>query len=215
MARDFRKEVAKSEAAKKVWVEWLRQRVETIHQKVTVHDVLRHCGVALQSDGEEQFSCPFHGVDAKPSARVYPEGARSRSHAWCFVCQERWDAISLWKKFNPGDGKTFSRVLTEIEKAFNVAAPQMPSGATFRQEHTDTGLEAFEAVYKATERRLWEVRGAYRQLDDMTGYLSAGQVLDKVRYRVDNRQMTPKRGEEVLRELLARIAKKVRTCPAE
>ncbi len=213
MARNYRKEAAQEDAARKVWVEWLQRRVETINQKVSAHDVLRHGGVSLMTEGEEQFSCPFHGADNKPSARVYPEDARSRSHAWCFVCQERWDVIALWKKFNPADGKTFSRVLREIEQAFGITAPEMPSGASVRESTSDASLEAFDALYRAAESRLLGSREAYRHLDDMAGYLSAGQVLDKVRHHVDSRRMKPTRGEEILRQLLERIAVKVRSCP--
>ena len=186
----------------------------TIHQRVSAHDVLRHGGVDLQGDGEEQFSCPFHGADNKPSARVYPESARSHSHAWCFVCQERWDVISLWKKFNPGeDSKTFSRVVLEIEQAFGIAPSEMPREARLDREPSNLSLESFDSVYEAAERRLLGAYEAYQYLDDMVGYLSASQVLDKIRHRVDSQQMTPRRGEEVLRDLLARIAKKVRACP--
>lgn len=210
---DYRQEASHEEASRKVWLEWVHQRIEAIHQKVSAHDVLRYGGVSLQSDGEEQFSCPFHGVDTKPSARVYPEDARSRSHVWCFVCQERWDVVALWKKFNPGEEKTFSRVLREIEQAFGLTTPEMPSGAVSVKEQVDTALVSFDALYKAAESRLVGAKGAYRYLDDLTGYLSAGQVLDKLRYRVSSRQMAPQRGEEILRELLVRIAKKVQSCP--
>lgn len=213
MARNYRKEAAQEDSARKVWVEWLQRRVETINQKVTAHDVLRRGGVVLQSEGEEQFSCPFHGADNKPSARVYPENARGRSHAWCFVCQERWDVISLWKKFNPAEGKTFSRVLREIEQAFGIVTPEMPSEASLGGLAPDTSLEAFDVLYRAAESRLLGAREAYQHLDDMVGYLSAGQVLDKVRHHVESRRMKPARGEEILRQLLERIALKVRSCP--
>lgn len=214
MPKDFRKEVIRDEGSRKAWLEWLQQRVETIHQRVTAHDVLRHGGIPIQGDSVEQFSCPFHGVDVKPSARVYPEDARSRSHAWCFVCQQRWDAIALWKLFNPGDdNRSFSRVVKEIEQAFGITTPEMPSEASLAQDRTDTCLESFEALYEVVERRLTGARVAYRYLDDMKGFLSAAQVLDKLRYRVDNKLTPPERGEEILRQLLDRIGKKVRACP--
>jgi CHC2 zinc finger len=214
MAKDFRQEAAQDEASRKAYIEWLQQRVEVIHQRITAHDILRHGGVELRTDGEEQFSCPFHGADNTPSARVYPEGARSRSHAWCFVCQERWDVIALWKKFNPGaDDKTFSRVVKELEQAFNITTPEMPTEATLSAKHVDVSLVSFDALYEAAEGRLRGAREAYQHLDDLTGYLSAGQVIDKVRHQVDTQQMPPLKGEEILRKLLARIAQKVRSCP--
>jgi hypothetical protein len=209
---EFKREAAAQEASRKLWLEWNRQRVEDIHQRVTAHDILRHGGVSLRGNGEEQISCPFHGADNRPSARIYPEDARNRSHVWCFVCQERWDAIALWKKFYPGE-KTFSRVLTEIEQAFGLKAPEQPTEVSFEKNRVDLSRESFDALYQAAEGRLVRARAAYQYLDDLTGYLSAGQVLDKLRYRVDSGRMPPQKGEQILRELLARIAKKVRSCP--
>ncbi len=212
MSKNFREEAIRENSAQQAWREWLSERVATIHSRVTVHDVLRHGGVELQGDGEEQFSCPFHGVDTKPSARVYPENAQSRSHAWCFVCQERWDAITLWKKFH-GDDKGFSRVIWEMERAFGITTPEMPTEAKRVQKRVDTRMESFNSLYEASERRLRGAREAYQHLGDLKGYLSAGQVLDRLRYRVNNQKMSSEQGEKILRELLDRIAEKVRSCP--
>lgn len=213
MPRDFEGEARQETASHEAWREWTRQRIENIHQHVTTHDVLRQGGVELSqgsSDDEEQFRCPFHGVDHKPSARVYPEDGRSKSHAWCFVCQERWDVISLWRRFHGGEDKSFTRVLTEIEQEFSLTAPPMPSGAVSSSPKVDEALEAFDNLYEACERRLRAAKPAYQQLDDMVGYLSAGQVLDKLRHQVDKRLMTPERGKKILRQLLDRVGAKER-----
>ena len=215
MAReDYRREAAQEEVARKAWVSWLKQRTEEIHRRVTAHDVLRRGGVDLQGDGEEQFQCPFHGIDTKPSARVYPADARSNSHAWCFVCQERWDAISLWKRFNPGE-KSFGRVIREIEQAFGITPTEMPEEAVFSSPKGNQSLESFDALCRAAEGRLLEVRDDYRRLRDLQGYLAAGQVLDRLRFRVDSKNMDPDKGKEVLQKLLDKIAAKVRQCPEE
>jgi hypothetical protein len=215
MAQDHRQEAEQEAASRAAWVEWNRQRVENIHQHVTAYDVLSRGGVEFKGTGsdEEQFSCPFHGMDRKPSARYYPEDAQSRSHAWCFVCQEPWDAISLWRRFHGGEEMSFTRALSGIEQEYGLEAPPMPSGAVSRQPEGSKDMAAFEALYEACEGRLRSGRPAYRQLDDMVGYLSAGQVLDKLRYRVDKRQMTPEQGQGVLQQLLDRIGAKVRSCP--
>lgn len=211
MPRDHRQEARQEAASRQIWTEWIRQRVEVINQRVTAHEVLRRGGVDLSQvaqDDEEQFSCPFHGMDHKPSARVYPADAQSKSHAWCFVCQERWDAIGLWRKFHEGEDKSFTRVLTEIEREYGLKTPPMPSEAPFGEPKGNEAMEAFNASYEACEAYLRRARPAYRQLDDMVGYLSAGQALDKLRYRVDKQKMTPKRGQQVVRQLLDRITAK-------
>jgi hypothetical protein len=213
MPRDHRQEAQQEAASREIWWEWIRQRVENVHQHVTAHDVLRQGGVELDqatSDDEEQFRCPFHGIDHKPSARVYPEDHRSKSHAWCFVCQEPWDAISLWKKFHgfADEEHSFTRTLTGIEQEYGLTAPPMPTGVSSEPSEGDRALEQFDDAYEGCEGYLRRARPAYRQLDDMVGYLSAGQALDKLRYQVDKRLMTPKRGQEILRQLLDRITAK-------
>lgn len=201
--------------------EWFRRRVEAIHDKVTAYDVLRHNGIELQQandDTPEQISCPFHGKDTKPSARVYPEEGDSRSHVWCYVCQETgWDAIGLWRKFNGGD-MSFSAALTGIEKVFGLETPPIPRGfddgpSEAHKPPEDEGLEAYKQLYLSCERRLLSCRGTYQKLGDMYGYLAAGSVLDKVRSRVDSGVWDSARGRKALQGLLVRIREKVAACP--
>lgn len=191
-------------------------RVEQIHAKVTAYDILRSNGVELKqvSDAqEEQFSCPFHGVDRKPSARVYPESNSGPSHAWCFFCQERWDAIDLWRKFNGGEGKKFGQVLSEIEKAYGLSAPDMPKEGILDDGPEEDKLADFSRLIEICETRLIEAGAAYRRLDDMVGYLQVGSVLDKLRYRVDQRALSPERGLEILQQVLTKIGETERSCP--
>lgn len=209
------KEAAKEDAARQLWREWVRQRVELIHEQVTVYDVLRLIGVDLTqsgSDEEEQFSCPFHGIDRRPSARVYPEEGGSKSHAWCYVCQERWDAISVWQRAYGSTEGGFTRALLGIEKAFDLTAPKMPTEAVYRAEVVDEDQEEFEHRLEACEDYLRAARGVYRQLNDMVGYLSASQVLDKLRFRVAKGRTSPKRAVVVLRQLRNKIVEKECQC---
>lgn len=219
MPRDFRNEAQEEATSREALRQWLQERVKNVHQHVSAYDVLRKGGVELKQSGdneEEQFSCPFHGVDRKPSARVYPTSGHAHSHAWCFVCQEKhWDAIGLWRKFHGGEDKSFSRVLTEMEQAYGLTPPPMPRQAAHRQEAKATSMESFDALYESCERRLRGTRGSYHKLGDPVGYLSAGQVLDKLRYRVDKKLTPPEKGKEILRQLLDRIAAKVSQCPDE
>jgi hypothetical protein len=152
-------------------------------------------------------------VDRKPSARVYPADARSPSHAWCFVCQERWDAISIWRKFNGGDDKSFSRAITEMERIYGIEPPPMPKDITFASSEGNKDLDDFDALYESCEKRLRLARPAYQAMSDMNGFLVAGSILDKLRSQVDNCKLAPKAGAEVLRTLLDRIGEKVRACP--
>lgn len=198
--------------------EWYSQRAQQILRMVSAYDVLRLNGVDLSgSDTQEaQFSCPFHGMDRRPSARIYPDSATGPSHVWCFVCQEkRWDAIGLWRKYNGGEDTPFGRVLSQMEKAYNLPAIEMPReiGGSAPSTHDEQEMEAFETLYTACENRLRRGREAYQKLSDMVGFLSASSILDKLRYRVDQRQTTPQRACTTLKQLLERIGEKVRACP--
>lgn len=217
MASRHEKEAAKQDYAERARRAWMRLRIENIHSRVTAYDILRSNGINLRqvSDAqEEQFSCPFHGVDRKPSARVYPESNRGPSHAWCFFCQQRWDAIDLWRKFNGGGDKSFGQALSEIERAYGIQTPDMPEGAIYDGAPGDEDqLESFERRLGACEVRLRESEPAYRQLDDLIGYLQAGSILDRLRYRVEKRAIPAARGLEILGQVLTKIGEVERACP--
>ena len=72
--------------------------------------------------------------------------------------------------------------------------------------------ELFKRLYIACENRLLACRPAYRIQQDMKGYLNAGSVLDRTKYRVENGVWTPEKGATVLHALLGRILEKTKTC---
>ena len=213
MASKHEEQARQESTNQKMLLEWIQQRVAHIHSRVTLFDVLRKNGVELEyEDRPSQFSCPFHGKDTKPSARSYPEDASSPSHAWCFVCQERWDAISIWKKFS-GPEKKFTRILTEIELSFGLDQPPQPDALKFLTSEPEVqvdDLAQFHKLEMACENRLLAARKVY----DLKGYLSAASLLERVSTRVVDRRMPVSEGEQRLRILLENIGKKLRACLA-
>lgn len=217
-AQDNLKQARSEAALQQARKEWFQLRVAQIHRHVSAYEVLRRHGIELRGTAtEEQFSCPFHGTDRKPSARIYPESATSPSHVWCFVCQERWDTIGLWCKFN-GD-EPFARAVAQIEQTYGLSQIEVPEGL-------DGGAPAgpspqlleFQGFFTACENRLRLAKPFYVKLNDMVGYLSASSVLDKIRWRVEQRQVDPERGGQVLTQLLGKISEKVQAaqaCPDE
>jgi len=215
---DHHKAAVAEDLAQKARRAWYRQRIEALHTKVTAFDVLRSSGVDLKQSGDsapEQFSCPFHGQDTRPSARVYPEDADSKSHAWCFVCQERWDAISLWRKFNQLDDKPFGQALSSMERSYGLETPPIPSEAIFDEkvQQQDAMWEHFKALYEVCERRLCDSYPSFKYLEDRTGYLKLGSALDKLRHRAKNRSLDAVQAEALLRKVLAKIREKESQCP--
>lgn len=191
--------------------EWVRQRTETLKQAVSAHDVLRYFGVQLKysgDDNEEQISCPFHGQDADPSARVFPSDARSSSRLYCFVCQARWDIFALWKKFQGQDELRFTAILLGLEKAFGLPTPEAPkvdwegkkSGPT-EEEHALFDLLA------VTERRLRQAKPSF----EMKGFFVVCKLLDRIHHEVQQRQIEVGVADQRVRAILDKVGEKIRS----
>jgi hypothetical protein len=168
---------------------------------------LRRNGIVLRhdSDREEQIPCPFHGVDTHPSARVYPETVKGPSHVWCFVCQEHWDAIGLWKRFAGTDTK-FTNILAGIERAFGLVPPERPPSPSELAEFIDPETVAVEAKVSEVELDLSRTKHAF----DMRAHLTLGSILDKVRYQADRAIISPVKAIEVLDQIEKKIIGKER-----
>jgi DNA primase len=214
--RDFTKEAfqeAELESEQQqAYKTWIAGRIEAIHRRVSAHEVLRRNGVGLKYGGRvEQFSCPFHGQDNKPSARVYGETERSPSHVWCFVCQKRWDAIGLWQKFTGFEGR-FSSLLRDIEQTYGIEIPESPQ--QYQSEHKVQDTTAMDEVLKLLDicdSRMTKSRPAF----EMTGYYKLSVALDRVRYQLDERRIKPVEAKAILHTILEKISAKVRACPED
>lgn len=190
---------------------WYVIRIKAIHAKGSAHDLLRRHGVNFKHTGdrEEQFSCPFHGKDENPSARIYPASPSGPSHVWCFVCRERWDVIALWKKYNGAD-KKFHGILRDIERFYGLTTPPVPEGA-FETPVDDTQREAFDRLYEACEERLRSVRDDYERVNDMKGFLLAGSILDKAHAQTSDGKLSFKDGVSLLSKLVVKIRERVQS----
>lgn len=206
MTRDFRSEAEQEARQSEAFRQWVRQRVEEIHRKVSCGDVLARNGVHLKYGGHkaEQFSCPFHGQDNKPSTRFYPSTNGKPEGVWCFVCQERWDCITLFKKFEQLEGP-FTRTLARIEQAFSIQTPEMPREAIRFEDEGPIHTEVAQ-LFEVCERRL---RGA-RPKFPLDSYLKIGSVMDRLHYRLENGKSTNEQTRLVLQQVLAKIGEKER-----
>lgn len=189
---------------------WIAGRIEAIHRVVSAHDVLQRFGVRLRygSNREEQISCPFHGKDTKPSARVYPDSAKGPSGVYCYVCLEQWDAIRLWKKFTNFEGG-FTSLLREIETAYHIEIPESPR--EYRGKHVEDTSEVDEIydLMDTCDRRLRNGRIAF----DRDSYYRVIVALDRIRHQFDHKQMGIAQAKSLLTVILEKIATRVRACP--
>lgn len=201
----YRAALAEAEGSEAI-LQWIQERAEVIHQRVDVHDVLRHFGVKLRYPGgqhEEQISCPFHGKDNRPSCRVYPKDAQSPSHTWCFTCQEWLDAIGTWRKFRGLE--KYTHAVGEIEKAYGIIPPEPPLIARRRESAEEQ--ENLEELYEVTERRLVLSKPAFT----MKAYLTVGSVLDRLKFRMDAKTIRPDQIRNTLKLVLTKIAERERS----
>ena len=206
MTRDFRSEAEQEARQSEAFRQWVRERIDQIRRQVSCEDVLARNGVRLRYGGHkaEQFSCPFHGKDNKPSTRFYPSEGGKPEGVWCFVCQERWDCIALFKKFEQFEGP-FTRLLSTMERSFGLTTPEMPREAT--RLDPDEPLHAeVEQLFDVCERRLLGSRESF----SMRSYLALGSILDRLRFRLEHGQTTGPDARQVLQQVLGKIGEKAR-----
>jgi hypothetical protein len=198
--------------------EWITLRKETLQEKVSAHDVLRHFGVALKfggSEHREQIPCPFHD-DTKPSARVFPnEGIKSPSALYCFTCfgGKRKDIFALWKAFKGDEGMKFTQVLRGLEEAFGIETPKSP---TFHSEvyESNRGPSEDEVEVRdllgVCERRLRDAKPTFK----LEGFLVVGQCLDRLQYRIEKGRISISDAKSIIRKILDKISEKIRASAA-
>lgn len=190
---------------------WTRQRLDTLRETVTAHDVLRYFGTELKAGGstaEEQISCPFHGDDRKPSARVYPQHGPSHSGVYCWTCQKRWDIVALWKNFHGDEAMKFTAALRGLEKAFGIVPPDAPEFdiEADEPEVDHEKLEAVERLLQVCENRLREAKPSF----DMRGFLTVGKLLDGLYFAIDNELLPLEDVEARARLVLNKVGEKMR-----
>lgn len=192
---------------------WTGKRLETLRAAVSAHDVLRYFGATLKAGGseaEEQISCPFHGDDKKPSARVFPAQGSSPSGVYCWTCQKRWDIVSLWKNFHGDDTMKFTVALRGLEKAFGIIPPDAPEYDYVEEGPDEAREEKLDEIYRllqVCENRLREAKPVF----DMRGYLTVGKVLDGLYHSLDHDMLTLEETEKRIRMVLDKIGEKIRS----
>lgn len=96
-----------------------------IYEHVSLGELLRIDGRITNAQEEEQFACPFHGVDRKKSCRYY----RATDTAYCWVCKERWDSISYIRK---KEGMGFGETINHIVREYSIDLSSLPEAT---EEH--------------------------------------------------------------------------------
>jgi hypothetical protein len=202
-------ELVRNTKKNEAYKEWVDQRKDTLKDRVSAHDVLRHFGIALKysgSDKSEQICCPFHG-DSDPSARIHANEGDSSSAVYCFVCRERWDIFKLWARFNNEPEMKFTAVLAGLERAFGITTPEVPK---FSFEYKPSGPSDEEVEVKEKldlcERRLRMFRNKFT----LQGFLIVGKVLDQLHFQLQKKSITSEVALRTINLVLSKISEKSR-----
>lgn len=101
----------------------ISKRIANIKKHVSLLRVLKDHNLLPHSEmfvDEFQMSCPFHGKDERPSARIYDEGKTFH----CFGCQRHFDVIDFYAEVSGIDSYPFGEkkknVYRAIEQRYNV-----------------------------------------------------------------------------------------------
>jgi hypothetical protein len=207
----YRDDAQRDHDREKIFRDWMQARIETIHQRVSASDVLSRYGTKLRYSGgrPEQMFCPFHGNTRTPAARYHPRDVRSPDHVWCFVCNERWDCIALFKKFENLTSEKFSAVLRGLERAYGIMPPESPP--VLDDEPDDHERQEIDELFETCDFRLKKARKAF----EMKSFFTVGSILDRLRWQFDNGTVLAPTARATLRKVLDKIGEKVRACPAD
>lgn len=90
---------------------------QAVKDGVSIFEVAEHFGVKLQGHRTQQLRCPFHGVDRKPSARIFSE--TDSFHCW--ACGRDGDQIWMAMEFLE---EPFGKAISYLAKVFEIEAPE-------------------------------------------------------------------------------------------
>jgi len=116
-----------------------------ISERITLGEALKEdFGISLSID-EIQLSCPFHGQDAKKSARYY----KDTDSMYCWVCKKSWD---LYSYIGQKEALGFNRTVDFLIKKYHIdisKAPDIFSGETspfFKKRKVEVNGRALAAA---------------------------------------------------------------------
>jgi hypothetical protein len=182
------------ELAKTSIQEWIAKRASAVRDAYTSFSCLMEHGIDTVPDESTptQLSCPFHGIDARPSARYYPATGGRSDYVRCFKCKENWDAINLHAKFK---GLKFMDALQDLERRFRIRIPQKPEAPEIvepierKSDYVSDKWADVPRVLALLEKKLQRLRERSSLID----YVKFCRVIDAVQWDLDHNggQQTP------------------------
>lgn len=168
--------------------DWIRRRADAVRQAYSAFDAMVEFGHGenlVDQDTAIQISCPFHGVDARPSARYYPALGHRSDYVRCYFCRENWDALNLFMKFR---GLHFMDALKELEKRFGLKIPKRPDGTPFEEPKDRSSSQYVSDAWGDVPRVLELLEKKLARIRDrasLSDYVRFCRVLDRVSWDYD------------------------------
>lgn len=168
--------------------DWIRRRTDAVRQVYSAFDAMVEFGHGenlVDQDTAIQISCPFHGVDARPSARYYPALGHRSDYVRCYFCRENWDALNLFMKFR---GLHFMDALKELEKRFGLKIPKRPDGTPFEEPKDRSSSQYVSDAWSDVPRVLELLEKKLARIRDrasLSDYVRFCRVLDRVSWDYD------------------------------
>ena len=166
--------------------------ISEVAARVDMVSVIRRYSPHSKINGR-QFSCPFHGDDAHPSASIYGD------NKWtCFTCNEHGDAVDFVAKIANCSLKEAADILNQ-EFSLGLSAATCSTPAEIKRERNlvkekQMKKEKLEKQYlagakKAREYRRAIVRYAPSSMQEMDHldprYVVAIKNIDAIDYRLE------------------------------
>lgn len=188
----------------------LRARADRVNQECDLGDLLQSYGYMVVPDRqrEQQFSCDLHGVDNKPSARLY--GPNNTTYCW--VCQKSRDPIAYVME---KEGVNFREAIETLERRLGL--PTLPWEDEQHEGRPDPARELDRIADPGTSydgertriEKLLLTLTRERDLDART-LLSFWEVFDRVDYGVARQNWGEAKGMEAMVQLRGRLMERLR-----
>jgi hypothetical protein len=185
--------------------DWIQRRVAAVREVYSAYQCLTEHGIELPDEHTAfQVSCPFHGPDARPSARFYPPEGGHPDKLRCFFCRENWDCINLLAKFK---GLRFMDALADLERRFHLKIPRRPEAPEI-VEPVDRDSHYVSDQWKDVPRMLTVLDAKLLRIKrkcSLSDYVKFCRVLDAVQWDFDKLNKSTPVMADILKKLLDRM----------
>jgi len=127
-----------------------------------------------------QISCPFHGQDTHPSARVYPDTNSLR----CFYCSKSWNPVTFWAEDNnwyrDNDKLDLGRAIDDLASRYDITVNTFDWQKKFyalQKKDTERNIVSQEERRDLRDYYTWEVSNKLSRMDKSNRLSARNDVL--------------------------------------